>query len=66
MYHTEVPSQFQGKGYAALLVKDALKYCKDNNLKVVPTCWYVEKYIREKGTPEEKNLVASVEERSNL
>ena len=71
MFHTEVPPEHQGKGFAAQLVKvcsysiyrfyifsqEAFKYAKENNYKVIPSCSYVEKYAREMATQEERNLI---------
>ncbi|KAH7675981.1 GNAT domain containing protein [Aphelenchoides avenae] len=57
MYHTEVPPQHRGQGLAEQLVKEAFNYCKENNLKVKPTCSYVDRYARELATEEEKKLV---------
>lgn len=57
MYHTEVPTQHRGKGLAETLVKDAFRYCLDNNFKVYPTCSFVDRYSREMATKEEKQIV---------
>uniref|UniRef100_A0A7E4UVJ5 Protein NATD1 n=1 Tax=Panagrellus redivivus TaxID=6233 RepID=A0A7E4UVJ5_PANRE len=56
-YHTEVPVEHRGQGYAAQLVKEGFKFAKTENFKVIPSCSYVAKYAREMATPEEKNLV---------
>uniref|UniRef100_A0AC34Q602 Protein NATD1 n=1 Tax=Panagrolaimus sp. JU765 TaxID=591449 RepID=A0AC34Q602_9BILA len=63
LFHTEVPPEHRGKGYGAALVKEAFKYAKENNYKVIPSCSYVEKYAREQATPEEKRLVEDYESR---
>ncbi|KAE9549098.1 hypothetical protein FO519_007698 [Halicephalobus sp. NKZ332] len=57
MFHTEVPPEHQGKGYAAQLVKEAFKYAKQHDYKVIPSCSYVVKYAKEMATPEEKSLI---------
>ncbi|VDP17844.1 unnamed protein product [Heligmosomoides polygyrus] len=54
--HTETPQDQQGKGIAKLLVKEGLKYAAENNYKVKPTCWYVNKYVEEMATEDERNL----------
>jgi uncharacterized protein len=43
---TFVPEVFRGQGVAAELVKAGLGYAKDNRLTVIPTCSYVDAYIR--------------------
>ena len=45
--HTEVNPEHQGKGYAAILVREALADIEANNLgKVWPVCPYVVKYMQ--------------------
>lgn len=44
--HTVVPKKIGGRGVAAALVKFAFEYAKENNLKVRPTCSYVEIYLK--------------------
>lgn len=43
--HTVTPSSLRGRGLAAVVVKTALEYARDQKLKVVPMCWYVAEYI---------------------
>jgi predicted GNAT family acetyltransferase len=43
--HTEVPEELSGKGIGSKLAKGALKYSKDNNLKVIPSCPFIKNYI---------------------
>jgi uncharacterized protein len=43
---TFVPEVFRGQGVAATLVKAALDYAKDNGFTVIPTCSFVDAYIR--------------------
>lgn len=56
--HTIVPKPIGGKGIAASLVKEALEYAKENQLKVTPTCSYVklffERYKNDYGYLEQK------------
>ncbi len=44
-YKTYVPSELRGKGIAGEIVESALNYARENNLKIVPTCSYVETFI---------------------
>jgi predicted GNAT family acetyltransferase len=45
LLHTEVDEQFEGRGFASALARAALDYARANNLKVVPTCPFVRKYL---------------------
>lgn len=45
MYSTFVPQENRGLGIAQKLVKSALDYAQTENLKVIPSCWFVKKYI---------------------
>lgn len=53
--HTEVPKELGGRGIAGQLAKHALDYARANNLRVVPQCPYVRKYIEDR--PEYQDLV---------
>ena len=44
--HTEVPADLSGKGVGSKLVEGALKYCKDNELKIIPSCPFVKSFIQ--------------------
>ncbi|KAA8879839.1 N-acetyltransferase [Nocardia colli] len=46
-HHTMTFPEFRGRGVAAEVVEYALKDSRDNGYSVIPTCWYVEKYIGE-------------------
>lgn len=56
LYSTYTPPQLRGKGLAAEVVKAALEYAKEKKLKVIPSCWYVRKFIDQ--NPEYQNLVS--------
>jgi hypothetical protein len=56
LYSTYTPPNLRGKGLAAKVVKAALEYAKEKKLKVIPSCWYVRKFIEE--NPEYQNLVS--------
>jgi uncharacterized protein len=43
---TFVPAVFRGRGMAEDLVKAGLGYARDNRYTVIPTCSYVDAYIR--------------------
>jgi predicted GNAT family acetyltransferase len=45
LVHTEVPEELAGRGLANKLAEAALSYARAENLKVVPSCSFVAKYI---------------------
>lgn len=49
IYTTYVPEALRGQNIAAELVAAAIDFVKQNNLKIIPTCSYVERYIERKG-----------------
>jgi uncharacterized protein len=56
LYHTHTDPELRGKGLAAQVVRAALEYIKENDLKVVPTCSYVRSFVSK--NDEYKELVA--------
>ncbi len=44
--HTEVPKELEGQGIASDLVKKVLTDIQQKELKVVPLCPFVDKYIK--------------------
>lgn len=44
--HTEVPGELEGQGIASDLVKKVLADIQQKELKVVPLCPFVDKYIK--------------------
>ena len=46
MPHTYVPSPLEGRGIAAKLVRAALAFARENQLRVDPRCSYVRSYMR--------------------
>ncbi|MFN8528437.1 MAG: GNAT family N-acetyltransferase [Anaerolineae bacterium] len=54
--HTEVPPAFEGKGVAGKLAQTVLDYARDQQMRVVPSCPYVKRYIERH--PEYQSLVA--------
>ncbi len=53
---TYVPNEARGQGVAAKIVSRGLEWARTNDLRVVPTCSYVEGYIERHS--EYKELVA--------
>lgn len=47
IYRTYVPPEQRNKGLAAKIVKAALDYAVENNLKVIPTCSYTDYFIQQ-------------------
>jgi len=45
--HTYVPGELRGKGIAGKIVKAALTYAEENNLKIIPSCSYVADYVQQ-------------------
>ena len=43
--HTHTDNELRGQGLAALVVRAALEYVKENNLRVIPGCSYVQSFI---------------------
>ena len=47
LFHTEVPGEYGGKGLGTKLALYALNYAKDHQLKILPYCPFISKYIKE-------------------
>ena len=45
LYHTFTDPALRGKGLAAQVVRAALEFTKENNMKVIPTCSYVQAFL---------------------
>ncbi|MBY8858140.1 N-acetyltransferase [Nocardia sp. CA2R105] len=45
--HTLTFPEFRGRGVAAQVVEFALRDAREAGFSVIPTCWYVEKFIAE-------------------
>lgn len=56
MPHTVVEHEHRGKGLAAILVRHALDDLRARRRTVVPSCWYVERFIDDH--PEYADLLA--------
>ncbi|TGK06465.1 N-acetyltransferase [Leptospira fletcheri] len=55
--HTFVPARLRGKGLAEVLTRAALETAKAEGKKIVPSCSYVESFLKRKGK-EYSDLVA--------
>lgn len=45
IYRTFVPDALRGRGLAALLAAEALKYAKEQGLTIIASCSYMERYL---------------------
>ena len=59
IYHTEVNENLRETGFGTELVAEAVKYARENALKIVPTCPFARKVIE--GTPEFQDVLAEGE-----
>lgn len=46
VFHTEVDDTLKGKGVSSRLLESMVKYVRENNLKVIPLCPYVNLQFR--------------------
>jgi predicted GNAT family acetyltransferase len=46
LQHTEVPASAKGHGMGDALVRAALAYAREQNLRVIATCPYVQAWLR--------------------
>lgn len=46
LIHTFVPQSLEGRGIASALVKFALEYAREKQLQIIPSCTYVEVWLR--------------------
>ena len=46
LQHTEVPPSGQGKGVADALIRAALAYARQQDMRVMATCPYVQAWLR--------------------
>lgn len=44
--HTLVPPALEGRGIGSALMKQALLYARENQLRVIPTCRFADVYMR--------------------
>ncbi|PWH12084.1 MAG: N-acetyltransferase [Anaerolineae bacterium] len=43
--HTGVPPALEGRGLGSKLARAGLEYARQNGLKVVSTCWFINGYL---------------------
>ena len=55
--HTIVPEAIAGRGVAAALVKEVLRYARENHLYIIPVCSYTVTYFQRH--PEDSDLLWS-------
>lgn len=55
--HTEVPAELRGQGLGAALAQGALRLVRERNLKVIPQCPFIRKFIDE--NPKFQDLLAN-------
>jgi predicted GNAT family acetyltransferase len=53
--HTEVNEEHNGKGFGKIMVKKAVDFAREKNLKIIPLCPFA-KHVFDK-TPEYKNVL---------
>lgn len=53
VYHTEVSKEFEGRGFAKILLEKLVGYAREHDLKIVPLCPYV--HAQFKRHPDEYN-----------
>lgn len=46
VFHTEVSPEFEGRGFAKVLLNQLVSYAKANSLKIIPLCPYVNLQFR--------------------
>jgi predicted GNAT family acetyltransferase len=56
-YSTFVPASERGRGVAAKLVRAGTAYARAEGFRVVPSCWYVQRWLD--AHPAERDLIAS-------
>lgn len=47
LYSTYTPPQLRGNRLAEKVVRFALDYAKEKKLKVIPSCWYVKRFLEQ-------------------
>ncbi|XP_067654221.1 protein NATD1-like [Haliotis asinina] len=59
LYHTEVPPVFRGRGVGKLLAKAALQHFTEKNIRISPTCTFIQKYVSDNPSPSYSSLIVS-------
>lgn len=47
IYRTFVPDALRGRGLAALLAAEAMKYAAEQGLKIIASCSYMERFMEQ-------------------
>ena len=55
--HTQVPPQHEGRGIGSALIRFALRWARERDLKVIPLCPFFAAYIGKH--PEEQDLLTA-------
>ncbi|XP_071098225.1 protein NATD1-like [Haliotis cracherodii] len=66
LYHTEVPPVFRGRGVGKLLAKAALEHFLEKNIRMSPTCTFIQKYVNDNPSPALTALIVSDLPRAGL
>jgi predicted GNAT family acetyltransferase len=53
--HTEVNSEYNGKGYGKKMVAKAVEYAREKNIKIIPLCPFAKKVFDK--TPEFRDVL---------
>jgi len=46
LYTTVVPASLEGQGIAKILANAAFAFARENKLKIKPSCWYIDGYLK--------------------
>ncbi|WP_129714785.1 GNAT family N-acetyltransferase [Pedobacter sp. SYP-B3415] len=46
VFHTEVNPEFEGRGFAKLLLEELVRYAREQSLTIIPLCPYVNAQFR--------------------
>lgn len=57
LYSTYVPPADRGRGIASRLVEAAVHHARTEGLRIIPTCWYVARWMRQH--PEHADLIST-------
>jgi uncharacterized protein len=57
LYNTYVPAADRGRGIAGQLVEAAVRYARSEGLRIIPSCWYVARWIDQH--PEHADLLSA-------
>lgn len=52
---TDIPESMEGRGLASSLVRTACEYARSNDVKIIPTCTFVQAYLE--SNPDEQDVL---------